>query len=95
MIFKMENYKPKNGRFSKYAKGIALFSIILYQKTISPDHGWLKFLYPRGFCRYRPTCSEYTYQSIQKHGAARGSIQGFLRILRCNPCSQGGWDTVR
>jgi len=90
----MEKNSETRWRLSRYIKGVALFSIIAYQKTLSPDHGFLKFLYPNGFCRYKPTCSEYAYQAIEKHGVARGIIQGALRILRCNPCSHGGWDPV-
>ncbi len=68
--------------------------ITLYQKTISPDHGFLKPLYPHGYCKYYPTCSEYTKQSIVRHGVIRGGIIGFWRIMRCNPWSHGGNDPV-
>jgi uncharacterized protein len=45
-------------------------------------------------CRFRPTCSEYTKQAIDKYGFLKGSILGAKRILRCHPWSEGGWDPV-
>ncbi|MBI2638230.1 membrane protein insertion efficiency factor YidD [Candidatus Peregrinibacteria bacterium] len=69
-----------------------LWLIRLYQKTLSPDHGFLKALFPHGYCKYSPSCSEYTRLAIEKHGVFFGSTKGFWRILRCNPCSRGGTD---
>jgi putative component of membrane protein insertase Oxa1/YidC/SpoIIIJ protein YidD len=43
-----------------------LFLIRIYQKTFSPDHGFLKFIWPHGYCRFYPSCSEYGYQVIKK-----------------------------
>jgi len=63
-----------------------------YQKTFSPDHGVYRIFFPHGFCRYTPSCSEYTYLAIKKYGLIWGSIKGLWRILRCNPCSKGGID---
>ncbi|HEX5351802.1 MAG TPA: membrane protein insertion efficiency factor YidD [Trichococcus sp.] len=57
-----------------------------YQKVISP-------LFPPS-CRYYPTCSNYSVQAIQKHGAIKGSIMGISRILRCHPFVKGGYDPV-
>jgi putative membrane protein insertion efficiency factor len=75
-------------------KKIALFLIRLYQKTLSPDHGPTKGLHKHGFCRFYPTCSQYTYDSIEKFGFVRGSLMGGWRILRCNPFNKGGNDPV-
>jgi len=72
---------------------ILIFLIDLYQKTISPDHGW----FSKGknqVCIFQPTCSEYTKQAIKKYGSLKGSYLGFLRILRCNPWNKGGYDPV-
>ncbi|KRL97368.1 hypothetical protein FD50_GL001345 [Liquorilactobacillus satsumensis DSM 16230 = JCM 12392] len=33
-------------------------------------------------------------QAIQKHGAAKGFLMGFSRILRCHPFVRGGYDPV-
>jgi len=69
--------------------------IRLYQKTLSPDHGWFKFLHPQGYCKFYPTCSEYGYQVIKKRGLLVGIPQTLWRILRCNPWSKGGVDEVK
>lgn len=69
--------------------------IRLYQQTISPDHGWFKKRSPVGFCRFSPTCSEYTYQAIDKYGILKGILMGIWRILRCNPWNPGGKDPVK
>jgi putative membrane protein insertion efficiency factor len=69
-----------------------LWCIRLYQHTISPDHGPIKYLFPNGYCRFYPSCSEYGYQSIQKKGLVVGGIKTIWRILRCNPWNPGGVD---
>lgn len=69
--------------------------IKIYQKTFSMDHGWFKNLYPHGYCRFRPTCSEYAIMAIEKNGAIKGSIKAMWRILRCNPWNKGGYDPVK
>jgi len=63
-----------------------------YQKTFSYDHGVNKHLFPFGYCRFKPTCSQYAYESIKKHGVIWGGIKSLWRILRCNPWSKGGYD---
>jgi putative membrane protein insertion efficiency factor len=45
-------------------------------------------------CRFTPTCSEYTYQAIEKYGIAKGSWMGLKRISRCHPWSKGGPDPL-
>ncbi len=72
----------------------ALFLIKFYQKTISFDHGLLKPLYPNGFCRYYPTCSEYAAQAIEKKGIVKGSFFIIKRLSRCHPWSKGGVDEI-
>jgi uncharacterized protein len=74
---------------------IFLGLILFYQKTLSPDHGWLKSYWPHGYCRFYPTCSTYTFKSIQKHGPFKGLILGIWRIFRCNPFNHGGHDPVK
>ncbi|UOD50538.1 membrane protein insertion efficiency factor YidD [Orrella daihaiensis] len=57
-----------------------------YQYFLSP---WLG-----SNCRFNPTCSEYTIQSIKQHGAIKGSWLGIRRIGRCHPWAKGGDDPV-
>jgi uncharacterized protein len=60
--------------------------IRLYKRFLSP-------LLPPS-CRFTPSCSRYTVEAIQKHGALRGTLLGTWRILRCNPFGKGGYDPV-
>jgi len=76
-------------------KWIALKLIKGYQKTLSFDHGPMKAFYPGGFCRFHPTCSQYTYDAVEKYGVVKGSYLGFRRIMRCTPWSEGGEDPVK
>lgn len=76
-------------------KKFFLFLIRIYQKTLSLDHGPMKKFFPYGYCKFHPTCSEYTYQSINKYGIFKGSFLGIYRIMRCNPWSKGGFDPVK
>lgn len=69
---------------------ITQFLIRIYQKTLSPDHGPFKKFFPNGYCRFYPTCSQYTWEAIEKYGALKGMTKGISRIMRCNPCSKGG-----
>lgn len=64
-----------------------------YQLTISPDHSWLKNLFPYGVCRFSPTCSEYTSQAIKIYGL-KGAWLGAVRVSRCHPFAAGGKDNV-
>ncbi len=36
-------------------------------------------------CRFSPTCSEYSYQAVNKYGILRGGWLGLVRVLKCNP----------
>ncbi|HBH45749.1 MAG: membrane protein insertion efficiency factor YidD [Candidatus Jacksonbacteria bacterium RIFOXYC2_FULL_44_29] len=68
--------------------------IRLYQKTISLDHGPLKFLRPNGQCKFYPSCSNYSCLAIKKYGIARGCYLALKRLGRCHPWSIGGVDEV-
>ncbi len=76
-------------------KKISLFLIKIYQKTLSPDHGPVRHLFPYGYCKFSPTCSVYTYTAIEKYGFWKGWRLGLNRIWRCNPSSAGGIDPVK
>jgi putative membrane protein insertion efficiency factor len=57
-----------------------------YQKFISP------ILPPS--CRFEPSCSQYGYEAINKHGIIKGGALTIWRLLRCNPWGKGGYDPV-
>lgn len=65
----------------------ALVAIIrLYQIALSPYFGQQ--------CRFSPTCSQYTIEAINKHGALSGLAYGVRRIGKCHPWHPGGHDPV-
>ena len=45
-------------------------------------------------CKYLPTCSEYAYVAVVRHGWLRGGWLALRRLARCNPFSKGGLDPV-
>lgn len=75
-------------------KKLILIAIRLYQKTFSLDQGILSKIFPTRVCRFHPTCSEYTYQAIEKFGVFKGTKLGVKRIARCHPWNDGGYDPV-
>jgi putative membrane protein insertion efficiency factor len=80
--------------FSVQMKRLVLKIIKIYQKTLSIDQGFLKIFFPFYACRFRPTCSEYTYQAVGKYGIIKGGLMGLWRVMRCHPFSRGGDDPV-
>ncbi len=73
-------------RMSRMLQDLLLLLIRFYQKAISPMLG--------ANCKYRPTCSAYTYEAIQKYGPIKGTWMGMKRIARCRPGVPGGYDPV-
>ena len=72
-------------------KYLVLFLITLYQKTLSYDHGLLGKLFPNTrYCRFSPTCSEYTYEAIKRFGTLKGLKLGLNRLSRCNKRTPAG-----
>ena len=45
-------------------------------------------------CRFEPSCSTYSLQALERHGAVAGSYLTLARIGRCHPWCQGGHDPV-
>ena len=46
-------------------------------------------------CRFLPTCSEYTKDSIIKFGLIKGIGLGFKRIIKCHPWGKSGHDPIK
>lgn len=67
---------------------ILVAAIRLYQQEISARRR-------HACCRYFPSCSAYTLESLEVHGLGRGLWLGAKRLLRCRPGSAGGYDPVR
>ena len=63
-----------------------IFIIKIYQFIFSPLIG--------KNCRYLPTCSEYTIESLKLHGFFRGSFFAIKRILKCHPFGGHGFDPI-
>ena len=57
-----------------------------YQIVLSPLFG--------DCCRFTPSCSNYMIEALRTHGAAKGSLLGLYRILRCHPFGRSGYDPV-
>ena len=45
-------------------------------------------------CRFSPTCSAYSLEALQRHGAAGGTYLTLARLARCHPWCAGGHDPV-
>jgi putative membrane protein insertion efficiency factor len=67
-------------------KQILLLLIRAYQRLISP-------MFPPT-CRFCPSCSEYSYEALFRHGVVKGLWLTIKRVGRCNPWNAGGYDPV-
>jgi len=68
---------------------IKLFFIIpikIYQLSLSPFIG--------KSCRFEPTCSTYSIESINRYGIIKGVSLSLKRILKCHPWGDSGYDPV-
>jgi putative membrane protein insertion efficiency factor len=61
--------------------------------TLAGYKRWISPLLPHS-CRFVPTCSEYTMEAVERHGALLGLGMGLWRLLRCNPLCAAGHDPV-
>jgi putative membrane protein insertion efficiency factor len=57
-----------------------------YKIFLSPFFG--------GACKFYPSCSNYAYEAIARHGARRGMVLALKRLGRCRPFAPGGFDAV-
>lgn len=78
---------PPRGRFTRAARSVAVFPIVVYSRVLSPA-------IPRR-CKYEPTCSRYALEAIREYGILKGLVLAGWRLLRCNPWSYGGYDPVQ
>ena len=62
-------------------KRLLLRAIRFYQRIVTPA-------FPAR-CRFRPTCSAYAYEAIQKYGALKGGWLALRRLFRCHPFYHG------
>jgi putative membrane protein insertion efficiency factor len=74
---------------------LEILAITAYQKVTHPVYHFLNKVHLNIFqCKYKPTCSQYAKEAIEKYGAIKGTSLAIDRILRCNPDSRGGYDPV-
>ena len=64
-------------------KAFLLALIRFYRKRVSP--------YTPPSCRFRPTCSQYGLEAIEKYGAWKGGWLTVKRLCRCHPFYKGDW----
>jgi len=62
-------------------KKFFLALIDFYRRNITP--------YTPASCRFRPTCSAYAYEAINKYGALKGGWLAIKRLARCHPFYKG------
>ncbi len=76
-------------------KKLLIAAIRFYRRTRPFHIRLLEKIFMTGpSCRFKPSCSQYALNAIEKYGAARGSYLALKRFLRCNPFFKGGYDPV-
>ena len=76
-----------SGPFPKTpARLLGMGFIRLYQLTLSSLIG--------NSCRHMPTCSEFGYEAIARHGLWAGGWMTLFRVARCGPGGSWGIDPV-
>ena len=74
------------GDASRAAARALIFLIELYRHMVSP------LRLPT--CRFVPSCSQYAVDALTEYGLTRGSWLAVVRLAKCGPWHQGGWDPV-
>jgi len=67
------------------SKKIILKLLVWYKKYISRGEN----------CRFIPSCSEYTYEAVNKYGVIKGLWLGGKRVLKCRPGGGSGIDLLK
>ena len=65
---------------------LGLGLVRFYQLTLSGFIG--------NSCRHLPTCSEYAYEAVARHGLWIGGWLALFRVVRCGPGGTAGLDPV-
>ena len=47
-----------------------------------------------GSCRFHPSCADYSADAIRTHGAIRGMALTLVRLSKCRPFGEHGFDPV-
>lgn len=77
-------------------KRLTIWLIRFYQRYLNFNGFLFRFLFLTDrSCRFTPTCSQYTLEAVKKYGVVKGLSLGFLRLIRCQPLSKGGYDPLR
>ena len=71
---------------ARFVQRVLITLVKGYRLLLSP---WLG-----SACRFEPTCSAYSLEALERHGAARGSYLTLHRLARCHPWCAGGQDPV-
>ena len=73
-------------KFSSLPQRLLMSLVRGYRLLLSP---WLG-----SSCRFEPTCSVYSLQALEQHGALAGTYLSMHRVMRCHPFCAGGHDAV-
>jgi uncharacterized protein len=65
---------------------VLLLFVRMYVVFLSPFFGCA--------CKFYPSCSNYAYEAVARHGASKGAGLAIKRLLRCRPFTKGGYDPV-
>jgi putative membrane protein insertion efficiency factor len=66
---------------------VLIYCIGFYQRFLSPFKGTS--------CRFYPSCSQYSVESLRKYGPFKGIWFTAVRIAKCHPFHPGGYDPVK
>ena len=67
-------------------KVVLITLVRMYRLLLSPSLG--------SSCRFEPSCSAYSLQALERHGAVAGTYLTLGRLVRCHPWCDGGLDPV-
>lgn len=82
------NAEPAERRSKR--ERLARLAYLGYKQAVSP----LLHAFTWTECKYLPSCSEYAYVAVVRHGWMRGSWLALRRLARCHPFAKGGADPV-